>query len=229
MDEKPVSQLLTGIELTYFNFPGRGEATRLALSIGGIDFKDTRIEFADWPKVKPTTPWGNVPFLTLTDGSRIAQQRNMLRFVGKEVGLCPEDSLEMAKVDELLDVIDDTTVAINAAGRGMETEAKLAARAAAVGDEGKVGATLAKVDAFIGASGSDGHCVGSSLTIADLLLFTQLGGLTSGFFDGVPTTCLDGFPNIQASRKATALHPAVMAWYDAMESPPSMCVAPRDF
>lgn len=38
----------------YFNIKGRGEVVRLVFVAAGVDFDDRRIEFQDWPKVKPS-------------------------------------------------------------------------------------------------------------------------------------------------------------------------------
>src|SRR6266850_1773471 len=52
------------LKLTYFDFHGgRGEPARLALSIAGIPFEDDRVSGADWPRRKPSTPFGSVPVL----------------------------------------------------------------------------------------------------------------------------------------------------------------------
>jgi len=54
-------------ELIYFNGPGRAQLTRLAFAAGSVDFTDTRIEMADWPKVKsdpesiPAKCFGSMP------------------------------------------------------------------------------------------------------------------------------------------------------------------------
>ena len=40
------------IRLTYFNFRGRAELSRLILAQACIDYEDKRIEQADWPALK---------------------------------------------------------------------------------------------------------------------------------------------------------------------------------
>ena len=77
------TELLKGATLMYFGIPGRGESVRLALAISGIEFIDKRIPFPEWRELKPTTPWGSMPVLQLTDGTTIAQQRALLRAVGR--------------------------------------------------------------------------------------------------------------------------------------------------
>lgn len=80
---------LEGSKLSYFPIPGRAEAIRVALHAGGIKFTDERILPANWPALKPTTPFGSMPILTLADGTVLAQSGTLLRFVGKQTGHYP--------------------------------------------------------------------------------------------------------------------------------------------
>ena len=48
------------------------------LSMAGIEFTDTRIGFAEWRALKPTTRWNSLPFLTLADGKVLGQARSMM-------------------------------------------------------------------------------------------------------------------------------------------------------
>ena len=41
------------IKLTYFNARGRAEAARYILALAEVDYDDNRVEFADWPALKP--------------------------------------------------------------------------------------------------------------------------------------------------------------------------------
>ena len=209
------ASVLAGSKLTYFGIPGRGEAVRLALTIGGVDFEDERVPFQAWGKVKPTTPWGTVPVLELADGSQLAQARSILRFVGKATGLYPSEPLLAQRVDELMDALEDLDAAITSAGRGLPKEEQEAARLAAVSEGGAVYSLLAKIDAFIKAHGSGGYAVGVGMSIASILTFVTLGRVVGGVFFGVPPTVCDPFPNIQAVRRTVGSDPAVVAWYDA--------------
>ena len=42
------------MKLIYFNGKGRAEPARLILAQAGVDYEDHRIEFADWPALKPS-------------------------------------------------------------------------------------------------------------------------------------------------------------------------------
>lgn len=206
--------------LTYFDLPGRGEAIRLALKIGGIVFEDRRVPSSEWKDLKPKTPWGGLPMLDLQDGSRIAQQRAILRFVGAETGLYPirggDCSYVCAKIDELMDAVEDVSVTTSGIGKGLPDTEKLAARKAACEAGGIIYNLLSRIDRFV-ANGKNGHAVGDQLTIADLFVYTSCSSLVSGLFDGVPDNSLEPFGNIQACRKMVRSHPTVVKYYE--ESP----------
>ena len=204
---------LHGCNLTYFNTPGRGETIRLALTIGAIAFTDHRIPESPLA----ATPFGSVPILMLADGTRLTQQRSILRFIGKETGLLPSDALQAYRVDELMDTVEDAFVKVSAAGLGkLEQGEQIAFEAARLWEvvAGSAAALLASIDAHIAAHGTGGFAVGNSLTIADVHLFTTTGMLTSGLLDGVPVTILDRFDHILACRRHVANHPAVKNWYN---------------
>jgi prostaglandin-H2 D-isomerase / glutathione transferase len=201
--------------LSYFDIPGRGEATRLALTIGGIAFEDRRVPFSQWDEEKSKTPWGGLPMLDLSDGSRIAQQRAVLRFVGAETGLYPiDDSYTCAKIDELMDAAEDLSGRTSGVGKGLGDAEKLTARKAACEAGGVVYDLLSKIDEFVAANGQNGHAVGDKLTIADLFVYTSCSGLVSGLWDGVPENAMDPWQNIQACRKMVRSHPTVAKYYE---------------
>lgn len=210
-------KLLANSKLTYFGIPGRGETIRLALSIGGVPFEDERIAFSDWGTVKPKTPWGSLPMITLSDGRVVAQQRALLRMVGAETGLYPkDDSYKAALIDSLLDFIEDTNIKVNALGQGLPKEEKEAARLAGVSKDGAVHNMMLKIESFIGENGNNGYSVGDSLSIADLAVFCSVGGAASGFFDGIPPNAFDvpEFSNISAVRKSVRTQESVQKWYE---------------
>ena len=42
------------IKLTYFNGKGRGELSRLILAHAAVPYEDKRVEFNEWPALKPS-------------------------------------------------------------------------------------------------------------------------------------------------------------------------------
>jgi glutathione S-transferase len=96
------------IKLTYFDIEGAAEPIRLALVLAGVDFEDERLAFSDWPAMKPSTPYGQVPLMTI-DGaaSPRTQSGAMLRYVGSELSttLYPKDKL--FDIEEAVGVFDE--------------------------------------------------------------------------------------------------------------------------
>ena len=76
------------ITLTYFNVEAAAEKVRLALVMTGTPFEDKRINFEEWGAMKPTTPYGQLPLMTITnaDGSTktFAQSVAMMRWVARK-------------------------------------------------------------------------------------------------------------------------------------------------
>lgn len=207
--------LLANCKLTYFGLAGRGDPIRLALAHGGVEFTDNRVSFPDWGAMKSGTPFGQLPVLELADGSMISQMKAILRLIGKETGSYPKDDLAAARVDELMDAIDDISQLVNAAGRGMEQAEKEAARKEAV-SSGSVFNLLTNIEAYISKHGQDGFCIGDSPTIADFQLAVVISFVSSGFFDGVDSSAFKPFPVMCKVRKTVGRLPAVTKFYEGM-------------
>jgi len=93
--------------LLYFNGKGRGETSRLMFAEAKVHFEDKRVEFADWPKVKPTTPTGQMPVLTLADGKQYAESRAVDRIVARLCHLYGKDDHERAVIDYIYEIVKE--------------------------------------------------------------------------------------------------------------------------
>merc|ERR1712150_209984 len=100
---------------------------------------------------------------------------------------------------------------------GTDKAAKEAERAKYCAQGGPTYELLKKIDTQIGVNPDSDFAVGDSLTIADLFIHCQCNSLTSGLYDGVPSTTLEPFHHIMALRKAVRSHPGVMKWYKELE------------
>jgi len=92
------------IKLTYFDFPGCAELTRLMLVYGGILFTDERIAREGFAKLKPTLPFGQLPVLQV-DGKIFSQSMGIARYAAQLAGLCPMEPVEALQVDMVVDSI----------------------------------------------------------------------------------------------------------------------------
>lgn len=204
------------ITLSYFGGPGRAEASRIALRTAGIAFNDARLTYQEWGAMKATVqPWGQLPILEV-DGEKIYQSNAILIYLGKITGFYPKDLKDEAKVLELLFGLEDVLSPFGPTHTIADANEKIKARETLVSPGGKVFGELNKVNNFIG---DKKFVVGNSLTIGDFALFSLLGTLSSGLLDGIPTTLIKEFPNLDVYRKHIASLPEIAAQYTNATEP----------
>ncbi|MGE3543686.1 MAG: glutathione S-transferase N-terminal domain-containing protein, partial [Kofleriaceae bacterium] len=99
---------MANVKLTYFDAPvSRGEECRLALHLAGVAFHDNRIKGADWPAIKPTTPFGAMPVLEIGGKPPLAQSNAILVLIGRRHGLHPSDDFEAARHEAMMIHVED--------------------------------------------------------------------------------------------------------------------------
>mmetsp|Transcript_51509 Transcript_51509/g.95290 ORF Transcript_51509/g.95290 Transcript_51509/m.95290 type:complete len:220 (-) Transcript_51509:144-803(-) len=193
------------LRLHWWDFPGRGaEPTRLALTLKGIPFDDVR-----YPRSKPETaadirarsPFGFIPCLEIDDVV-ITESTTIMRYVGRLCGYMPDDPVEAAKVDQVLDFITQDLEPL--AGRGLE-ERHAAAKPGSPFHE-----RMALLDVHLGKLDPS-----APLNMADIKVFCETVAFISGFYDGFPTTptFYSPYPNIQKVWHRMAAVPGVKAFY----------------
>jgi glutathione S-transferase len=198
------------IVLTYFNIPARAEAIRIALRAANIPFTDKKIEFSQWPTVKPTIqPWQQLPVFE-ADGVTIHQSWNILLYVGKFTNLVPAEVNEEFRMNEIFFACEDLLSALNSIP-AKTAEEKIAARSSLCAAGGKVHVQLQKIENFLG---DREFVAGNIFTVGDCALFATLGNFISGFFDGIPATLLDDFPRLAAYHQRIAARPDVAKGYE---------------
>jgi len=96
--------------LTYFDIRGLAEVPRLVLVASGQEWKDERMplsirpdgtpDLGKWEERKKDMPYGQVPVMTLADGTVIAQSSAMTRLVANRHGLAGSgDDVERALIE----------------------------------------------------------------------------------------------------------------------------------
>ena len=200
------------LTLTYFDFDGsRGEVPRLAMHVGGVPFEDRRIARKDWAALRDSMPFQAVPVLEV-DGKVIAQSNTINRYVGKLAGLYPKDDWNAARVDEVMDAVEDITTRIGATIR-MEGEAKQKAREELAA--GPIPRFLQQLDARLKSAGGEWF-VENRLTVADLKCYLLTRWLKSGVIDHVPADIVDRHaPLLAAHLERVGNHPKIAAYYAA--------------
>jgi prostaglandin-H2 D-isomerase / glutathione transferase len=197
-------------KLTYIDVHrGRAEPARLAMHIGGIAFEDYRFAYPQFPEVRKTTPFGQVPVLEV-DGVMVTQSDAILRYVGKLAGLYPTDPYQALMCDEVMNVLEDAAVKMGPTYR-MSGDALKEARLALV--NGSIPVYLKWLEKQLEAHGGE-YFADNRLTIADLKAFVDIRTLSSGWLDHIPTDLVQEVaPKLQAYAQRIGELPAIVEYY----------------
>ena len=209
------------ITLYYFKIPfWRAEVTRLSLFIGNIPFEDYRIEGIDYDKFKKSgklpnnkiAPFKQLPVIDV-DGKIFAQTGAISRFCGKLSGLYPKnDDYKAALIDQIIEAAQDINFLVTLSGRDKDPEKKRSARNILTNKH--LPKWFEFLENILKQNVHSVYFVGNDLTIADLAIWRLLGWLKSGLLDGVPTTILDEYKNINMLRDEIYKNPKVIKWMD---------------
>lgn len=200
------------ITLRYFNIPGRGEPSRLAMRLAGVAFNDDRIAFENWGSEKQSIhPWGSLPVL-IADGVSVYQSMNIHLYVASFTGLIPDNILDELKMRECMFALEDVVGTMAASNVIPDLALKTEARAALCVPGGKLHGVLVRFEQFLG---DREYVAGNKLSMGDICLFTMLGTLLCGVFDGVPSTLLDTLPVLERFFKRIASRSDVKAAYES--------------
>jgi len=200
---------MTKPKLIYFDAPvSRGEECRLALHVGGVEFEDVRIKRADWPALKPTTPFGGLPVLEMPGQPPLGQSNAILVLIGRQHGLHPTDDFEAARHEAMMCHVEDLRTHVGPILRIVDETEKKAAREALAATFLPIWAE--RVERQIG----DGPFFGGAkLQVVDIKLFGVVRWFAGGVVDHVPATIFSSFRKLTRVHDAVREDPRVKAWY----------------
>ena len=184
-------------KLTYFPLGGRATAIRNAFKYGKLDFVDQHVTYQEQQALKAEGAYtfGAVPVLEY-QGVQYSQSNAILRWVGKQAGLYPEDPLLAFRADEVLDVAEDISHAVGITMREQDLEKKIALRKELLAKE--LTTYFRGLEKLLERNNSEkGWFVGDKPTIADFKINPVFWWLTSGLLDGIPKDIFDTYPLIQ--------------------------------
>ncbi|CAH0725478.1 unnamed protein product, partial [Brenthis ino] len=192
------------VKITYFNLKGLAEGIRLLLTYGDQEFEDVRIERKDWPALKPTTPFGVLPFLEI-DGKKYSQSSAIGRYLGKKYGLAGKDIEEDFEIDQILDFFND--IRIKAAAVFFETDEKIQVKKQEDLEKNYYPFVLKKLDDII--AKNNGHVALGKLTWADFII----GGCYPAFKKLIKISNFDEqYPNIKKPQEKLLAIPKLRAY-----------------
>lgn len=187
------------LRCTYYGMGGRAACIRLAASLGGVAFEDEFITGAQHAEDKAAGKrrWSGPPELTVygKDGkelTKIAQSNACLRFAASLGGLYPEDPVQRALQDEILDSVEDVNIAFTPAYMEKDADKKAALIAELTAEDGKLTYWMKKFEARLEENekrgNKNGLFVGDTISIADLKAFMFQGQvqMMPDFFKAFP-------------------------------------------
>jgi len=199
---------MTKPRLIYFDFAGsRGEECRIALHLAGIAFDDVRITSAKWPELKAQTPFGSLPVLELAGQPPLGQSNAILVYLGRQHGLHPQDDLQAAYHEALMNYVEELRNHVGPSLRITDDAQKRTAR------EELARNYLPTWGANVERQLRDHPFVGGDqLHVVDLKLYLVVRWLTSGTVDQVPTSVFDHCPRLKRVFQSVGEHAGVKAW-----------------
>ncbi|CAJ0598691.1 unnamed protein product [Cylicocyclus nassatus] len=215
---------MVSYKLIYFNGRGRAEVIRQIFALAGEKFEDVRVSQEEFQKMKAEFPFGQLPVLEI-DGKEVAQTPEhqdmpdkdktrklaqsfaIARFLAKQFGLSPKCPFEEALVDSLMDQYKDFHNEV------LPLLKVLMGFAQGDVDQLTKDVLVPARDKFFGfmtnflKKNGSGYLVGSSITIADLLL----AEFSAEVAKKIPTL-YDGYPEIKAHAEKVRSNPAIKKW-----------------
>jgi len=194
-------------KLTYFNARGVAEPIRWILAYSGQNYEDIRIEREQWPELKPKTPWGQLPVLTLPDGSQLAQSVTIARYLARKFNLTGTTDLDAARCDELVDALGDLKNEWKKFFLEQDATKKEEAKKNLL--ETVVPKYLSKLDQRI-ENNPKKRLVGDDFTWADLMIVTSLSSLETS----LETEVTSAYPNLKGLKEEVENIPAIKTWIE---------------
>lgn len=201
------------IKLTYFDIEGAAEPVRLALVLSETPFDDVRVPFSEWPDLKPKTPGGQLPIMTINDGPMRTQSKAMLRWVGSTQSTTLYPANKLFDIEEAIGIIEDLERAfrpafymgMNPSGFGYpadfaKTDAgkKLIQELRETFVANELPKHLNRIQGLLQSHDGKWLVAGDAPSIADCVAIPALRSFTRGHIDYIPSTVLDKYPAIVA-------------------------------
>jgi glutathione S-transferase len=199
---------MTKPKLTYCDLPSsRGEECRIALAVAGVDFEDVRVKREDWPALKPTTPFGQMPLFEVEGHPPLAQSNAILVLIGRRHGLHPKDDFIAAQHEALMAHVEELRHQVTPSLRITDEADKKKAREALATGYLPTWAGYAERQL-----GKGPFVAGDTINVADIKLYMAVRWFKRGTVDHVPASVFDAFPKLTRLHDAVADHPRVRAW-----------------
>jgi len=170
--------------------------------MAGLTFEDETMTFPDFQANKARFPLGQMPIMTLPNGTVVTQSGAHARYAGKLAGLYPTDPEEQLFCDEIFEVMQEMASKVP---QHSDPEEKKKLR------EAFVETTLPKYMNFLVSKSKGNYFVNGKITIADLLFYSTIKSIRSGQWDYVDKDIDSKWPEVGTLMNLIDSHEGVVA------------------
>jgi len=216
------------IKLTYFDIEGKAEPVRLALVLSGTEFDDERVPFNEWAALKPTTPYGKLPLMSIDNSPPKTQSEAMLRWVGSTCSETLYPASNLYDIEEAIGLIKDMQdswgpnlyIAMRPQTFGYPDDfaksqegKNLVKSMRETWIEKELPTWLGFMEGLLDKHGGKWLASSTEPTIADCMAVPTLRNFSRGFIDYVPADTLTPFPKICAYIERFCALPQIQGRY----------------
>jgi len=191
-------------KLTYFDMKGRAEPARFLFKVANVPFEDVRVSYANFPEMKPTLPYGQLPILQIGD-EVLSQSMSIGRYLSRKFGYHGKTEFEAAKVDEVVDALHEYEHGYWEWFGDEKSKPQVIEKF--LGEA--TPKYMSKCSEILEKNGGE-FLVGKSLTFADIYLFN----LIDYYSQMTKEDMIKGFPVLQAFCKGIGSIPEIKEWVE---------------
>lgn len=196
--------IMPSYKLIYFNGKGRGEVARFIFAQAGVEYEDYRVPGEEeWKVLKPTLLTGVLPLLEV-DGNQLTGSGPINRYLANGFGIGGKTNIEKAKIEAIVDVVDDLYLKILATYVGDDTSQETAKKAL----EGHINNYFGILEKIISTNDlSKVWACGKQLTYADL----SIAANAEPIFKSDPSIA-NAFPKLKKCVEAVTTLPRIASY-----------------
>eukprot|EP00915_Cephaloidophora_sp_WS-2016_P001243 GHVH01001752.1.p1 GENE.GHVH01001752.1~~GHVH01001752.1.p1 ORF type:complete len:232 (+),score=27.59 GHVH01001752.1:56-751(+) len=103
---------MTKPTLTYFDLHGRGACIKATLECSGTEYKDVKMNFADWPAFKQEhagkeiLPYGQLPAYSTSKGQHLTGQSVIMRHIARRRDMYGSTDSQIDKIEVIMEGVE---------------------------------------------------------------------------------------------------------------------------